>query len=103
MAERGQRARTSHSSGLDFYLNFPLALLPRLGPPLFVRCAPKRLSLATQKGRSTKCWVHKQTLTEGVLPDINALNSSVHSKRQTFPAEQGFGDRQRFFVLYGFK
>ena len=39
MAESG---RTLYSSGLDVHLNFPLASAQGLGPPPFVRGAPKR-------------------------------------------------------------
>jgi hypothetical protein len=43
------------------------------------------------------------TLPEVVLLDSHAFHTSVHSKRHTLPAEQGFGDRQSIFVVYGFK
>jgi hypothetical protein len=44
-----------------------------------------------------------RTLPEGVLLDCHAFNASVHEKRHILPAEQGFGDRQSFFVNYGVK
>jgi hypothetical protein len=46
---------------------------------------------------------HARTLPEGVLLHTHDLNTSVHSKRHTLPLEQGFRDRQSFFVFYGFK
>ena len=90
---------TSHPRDLYFHLNCQLASPPRLGTPPFVRSAPKRLFLTTQKGRCVR--IHTRTLPEGVMFDINVFNTSVHSKRHTLPAEQGFGDRQIFFVLSG--
>jgi hypothetical protein len=44
-----------------------------------------------------------RTLPERVLLDCHALHASVHEKRHILPAEQGFGDRQSFFVSYGVK
>ncbi len=40
------------------------------------------------------------TLTEGVLLDIHAFHSSVHSKWHTLPVEQSFGNRQRFWHTF---
>jgi hypothetical protein len=44
-----------------------------------------------------------RTLPEGVLLDRHGFHSSVHEKWHILPAEQGFGDRQSFFVSYGVK
>ena len=51
------------------------------------------------RARAAKMRRHARTLPEGLMLDINDFNTSVHSKRHTLPAEQGFGDRQSFFVL----
>ncbi len=51
--------------------------------------------------QSAECGVHKRTFTEWVTLNRHALHSSMHSKWHTLLPEQGFGDRQRVFVLYG--
>jgi hypothetical protein len=62
-----------------------------------------QLKKADVRAQAAECGFHKRTPTEGVLLDRRALHSSMHSKWHTLLAEQGFGDRQRVFVLYGFK
>ena len=44
-----------------------------------------------------------RTFPEGLLLDRNAFHVSVYSKWHMLPAEQGFGDRQSFFVSCGVK
>jgi hypothetical protein len=62
-----------------------------------------QLKKADVRARAAKMSSHARTLPEGVLIDSYALNASVHSKRHILPPEQGFGDRQSFFMLYVFK
>jgi hypothetical protein len=80
---------------------------PRLGTPPFVRSVPKLFFLETQKDQCVrschKNTDHVRTLPEGVMLDNHDFNTSVHSKWHTCPPEQDFGDRQSFFVIYGFK
>jgi hypothetical protein len=44
-----------------------------------------------------------RTLLERVMLNPSDGHSSMHSHRHTASAEEGFGDRERFFVIYGFK
>jgi hypothetical protein len=100
ISEHCQRTRTHPVVGSRFSSELPASVAP------FVRGVPKRLFVATQKGRCAlapqRMLDHERTLPEGVLVDSHVLNSSVNSKRNTLLAEQGLGDRQKFFVLDDF-
>jgi hypothetical protein len=66
-------------------------------------CVSWQLKKADVRARATKMKSQVWTLPEVVLLESHDFHTSVHSKRHTLPAEQGFGDRQSIFVLYGFK
>ena len=52
---------------------------------------------------TTKMRVHERTLPERVMLNVSDVHSSMHSHRHTASAEEDFGDRERFFVIYGFE
>ena len=69
---------------------------------------PETLVLGSSKkgnvcARAAKMRGQARTLPEGVLLDRHAFHASVHEKWHILPAEQGFGDRQIFFVSHGVK
>ena len=102
---RSSDARTLHSSGLDAHLNF--ASGKTRPPPVRPRC-PETLGLGSSKKAdvcacAAKMRCQARTLPEGLLLDRHFCHASVQSKRQILSAQQGFGDRQRFFVSYGVK
>ncbi len=92
MTERGQRTRGHHTH----------QVLLRSSVVTRNACS-WQLKKADVRARAAECGVHKRTLTEGAQFDRCVLHSSMHLKWHPLPPEQGFGDRQRFFVLYGFK
>ena len=55
------------------------------------------------RARATKMCGGARTRSEAVLLDRHAFHATVHSKRHTLPAAEGFADRQSFFVIFGFK
>ena len=46
---------------------------------------------------------HARTLLERVMLNLSDGHSSMHSHRHTVSVEESFGDRERVFVIYGFK
>ena len=61
------------------------------------------LKRADVRARAAKMCGGARTRTESPLLDRHAIHATVHWKRHTLPAEQGFGDRQSFFAIYGFE
>lgn len=55
------------------------------------------------RARAAKMGGHARTLPERVMLNPSEGHSSMHSHRLIASAEEGFGDRERFFVIYGFK
>ena len=55
------------------------------------------------RARAAKMRGHARTPPERVMLNPSDGHSSMHSHRHTASAEEGFGDRERFFVIYGFK
>ena len=55
------------------------------------------------RARGAKIRGHARTLLERVMLHPSDGHSSMHSHRHTVFSEVGFGDRERFFVIYGFK
>jgi hypothetical protein len=61
------------------------------------------LKWADVRARAAKIRVHSRTLPERILLNPSDCHSSMHSHWHTVSAEEGFGDRKRFFVIYGFQ
>ncbi len=53
--------------------------------------------------RAGKIRDHAWTLPERVMLNPSDGHSSMHSHQHIASAEEGFGNRERFFVIYGFK
>ena len=55
------------------------------------------------RARAAKMGGHGGTLPERVMLNPSEGHSSILSHRLMASAEEDFGDRERFFVIYGFK
>ena len=86
----------------------PASVAPRFrAAPVRPQC-PEALGLASSKQADVYACASKmrdqaRKFPEGLLLDRHAFHASVHSKQHILPAEQGFGDRQSFFVSCGVK